>query len=78
MVEVQSFGTGTRYGLEILHQCGKRIKTKIQKALRIKSSVCRSYRGKTGWREGGGEDKHLQVFQLIAKDLTFLGSLRKL
>ena len=34
-----------RYKLEILHQQGKRVKTKSQKA---NSYVCRSYRGKTG------------------------------
>ena len=30
LVEVQTFGTGTRYVLEILYQCGKRVKTKSQ------------------------------------------------
>lgn len=30
LVEVQIFGTGIRYGLEILLQCGKRVKTKSQ------------------------------------------------
>ena len=30
LVQVQQFGTGTRYELEILHQCGKRVKTKSQ------------------------------------------------
>ena len=37
--------------LEILHQCGKRVKTKSQKVFWGNSKVCRSYRGKTG---GGG------------------------
>ena len=31
LVKVQSFGTGTRY--ELLHQCGKSVKTKSQKFL---------------------------------------------
>ena len=35
------------YKLEILHQCGKRVKTKRQKVLRADFYVCRSYRGKT-------------------------------
>ena len=30
LAEVQIFGTGIRYGLEILHQCGNRVKTKSQ------------------------------------------------
>ena len=33
LVHVQSFGTGTRYGLEILHQGGKKVKTKVRKFL---------------------------------------------
>ena len=33
--------------LEILHQFGKRVKTKSQKVLVANSYVCRSYRGKT-------------------------------
>ena len=36
------------YGLEILHQCGKRAKTKSQKVLGANSYDCRSYRGKSG------------------------------
>ena len=40
--------TGTWYGLEILHQCDERVKTKSQKILGAKSYVCRSYRAKTG------------------------------
>ena len=34
--------------IEILHQCGKRVKTKSQKVLGGNSYICRSYRGKTG------------------------------
>ena len=49
LVEVQWFGNGTRYDLEILHQCGKSIETKIQKVLWGTSYVCRSYRRKTVW-----------------------------
>ena len=45
---ITSFWTGTRYGLENLHQCGKRVKTKSQKVLGFNSYVCRSYREKTG------------------------------
>ena len=44
--------TGTRYKLETLHQCGKRVKTKSQNVLGDNSYVCRSYRGKTCM--GGG------------------------
>ena len=50
-VQVQQFGTGTSYKLEILHQCSKRVKIKCQKVLGANSYVCRSYRGKT--RRGG-------------------------
>ena len=42
----------TLYGLEILHQCGKRVKTKSHKVLGANSYVCRSYSGKTS--RGGG------------------------
>ena len=31
LVQVQQVGTGTSYGLEILHQCNKRVKAKSQK-----------------------------------------------
>ena len=51
MVQVKSFGTGTRYRLEILHKCGKRVETKSQKMFGANFYVSRSYRGKTG-REG--------------------------
>ena len=50
LVQVQWFGTGTRYKLEIWHQCGKRVKTKSQKV--FGANVCRSYSGKAG--RGGG------------------------
>ena len=36
------------YGLEILHECGKRVITKSQKVLGANPYICRSYRGKTG------------------------------
>ena len=42
------FEAGTMYGLEILHECGERVKTKIQKVLGPNSYVCRGFRGKTG------------------------------
>ena len=53
MVQAQELGTGTKYKLEVLHQCGKKVKTKSQKVLGANSYVCESYRGKTG-RGGGG------------------------
>ena len=37
--------------MQILHQCGKRVKTKSQNVLWATSYVCRNYMGKTG---GGG------------------------
>ena len=43
LVQVQEFGK-----LEILHQCGKRVKTKSQKVLVANSYICRCYREKTG------------------------------
>ena len=36
------------YELEILHHCGKRVKTKSLKVLGANFYVCRSYREKTG------------------------------
>ena len=48
LVEVQYFGIGTNYGLQMLLWCGKKVKTKSQKVLEASSYVCRSYRGKTG------------------------------
>ena len=49
--QVRTFGTGTMYSLDILRQCDKRLKTKIQTVLGANSYICRSYRGKTGRRE---------------------------
>ena len=46
LVQVQYFGTGTRYKLEILHQPVKRIKSKSRKVLVANPYVCRSCRGK--------------------------------
>ena len=40
MVQVQSFGTGPRYKLEILHQSVERVKNKSQKVLGANSYVC--------------------------------------
>ena len=48
---LQYFRTGTRYKLDILHQCGKRVKTKSQKVFVDNSYVCKSYRKRT--RRGG-------------------------
>ena len=42
LVQVQSFGTGTRYGRNILHHCSKRIKTNSQKVFGANFYVCRS------------------------------------
>ena len=46
--QVQLFGTGARYDLKVLRQCGKRVKTKSKKVLGVNTYVCRSHRGKTG------------------------------
>ena len=43
--------------LNILHQCGKKVKTTSQKVLGANSNVCRSYRGKTA----RGEPHPLQI-----------------
>ena len=48
MVQVQWLRCSTRYGLETLLQCAKRVETKNQKVLRAESCICRGYRGKTG------------------------------
>ena len=45
LVQVQSCRTGTRCELEILHQRGRRIKTKSQKVYGTNSCVSKSYRG---------------------------------
>ena len=49
LAQVQWFGTGTRCGLETLHQRGKKVKTTNQKGFGANSYVCRSYRGKSVW-----------------------------
>ena len=49
-----NFGLAPRYGLEILHKLGKRIKNKSQKIFGTNFYVCRSYRRKTGRFGGGG------------------------
>ena len=41
LVQIQQFGTASRYGLEILHQRGKTVKTKSQKVLGANCYVCR-------------------------------------
>ena len=48
LAQVQLFWTSTSYGLEILHQCGKRVKTKSHKDLEPNFNLCRSCRWKTG------------------------------
>ena len=47
LAEVQLFGTCTRYGLEILNQCERKVKTKSQKFL-VTNYYVLSYRAKTG------------------------------
>ena len=47
-LQVQYFGTGTRYSHEILQQCGKSVNTKSQRVLRTNSNVFRSYGGEAG------------------------------
>ena len=42
------FRADTRHGLEILHHCGKRVKTKSRKNFGANSYICRSFRTKTG------------------------------
>ena len=49
--QFQKCGTGTRYKLEILQQCEKKVKTKSQIVLEAKSYVSRTYMGKTGRRD---------------------------
>ena len=43
--------TSNKYGLEGLHQTGKKVNSKSLNVLGTKSYVCRSYLGKAG-REG--------------------------
>ena len=31
LIQVQQFGTGSMYGLQLLHKCGERVETKSQK-----------------------------------------------
>ena len=40
--------TGTKYELEILQQCGNRVRIKSQKVMGANSFICRSQRGETG------------------------------
>ena len=45
VVQVHYFGTAARYGLEILHKCGKKFETKSQKVLVLLTAnfyICRS------------------------------------
>ena len=48
LVQIQWLGTGTRYSVEILYQCGKEVETKIQKVSGANSYICKSYWGKSG------------------------------
>ena len=49
LVQVQYFWTGTRYDLEVLRLCGKKLKTKNLKYFGTNSNICRSYRRKTAY-----------------------------
>ena len=40
--------TGTKYELEILQQCGNRVRIKSQKVMGANSFIWRSQRGETG------------------------------
>ena len=87
LVQVHEFGTGTRCKLKILHQCGKKFKTKSQKVLGTNSYVCRSYRGKTGkgtflppplpsWIGAFGQkkwvfDNHMKILNLNFKEKKY-------
>ena len=45
VVQVHYFGTAARYGLEILHKCGKKFETKSQKVFVLLTAnfyICRS------------------------------------
>ena len=53
-MQVQKSWTGTRHGIEILHQCSKGVKTKSQKFFEVNFYVCRSYKGKAGRWVGEG------------------------
>ena len=54
MVQVQQFGTRTRYKLEILHQYGERVKSKSKEILWANSYVCRRKTGRVNKRGGRG------------------------
>lgn len=49
LVQIQRFEIFTRYGLEILNQCRKTLKTKIQKVLGLIST----FREISGWGQTG-------------------------
>ena len=50
LIQIQLHGTGTRYVLENLQQCGKSFKNKSHRILWANSYVFRSYKEKTGRR----------------------------
>ena len=51
--------TGTRYGLEILHKCGKKVQIVSQKILGSNSYVCTSRSGKTGRGDSSAKGPNL-------------------
>ena len=70
LVQVQYFGTGTKYKLEIVCKSRKKVKTKSQKVLGANFYLCRSYRGKTG--RGGGRRDFLLPSSWIGLKVNFL------
>ena len=86
MARVELFGTSSRYGIEILHQCGKNIKNKSQKVFGANLYVCRSYRWKNGEGGGGGGgalsrpfcSKMRMLSGFMKKDETIYSRRRKL
>ena len=61
-MQVQKSWTGTRHGIEILHQCSKGVKTKSQKFLRLISMFVEVTREKLvgGWERGAKSTPHHQ------------------
>ena len=49
MIQKKQFAIDTRYGLEVLHQCGKMVKTKSQKVLGLIPTFISIIPGKDGF-----------------------------
>ena len=54
LVQVQQFGIGSRYDLEILHQCDKMVNTKSQKVLGLMFTFVEVSGEKQGVGTNGG------------------------